>query len=133
MRAADKPITTLIADLTRETSSLVQQEVKLAKAELSEKISQVGTGATSMVSGGAVLYAGFLVLLLALTIGLDQFLSQWTDQHWIAPLIVGLIVAIIGLVMVQKGRHNLEAENLTPHRTARSLRRDRSFIREEMK
>jgi hypothetical protein len=42
-------------------------------------------------------------------------------------------VAIIGAVMLQKGRRNLKSGNLVPHRTAESLRRDKEFAKEQIR
>ncbi|MGE0080184.1 MAG: phage holin family protein [Thiohalomonadaceae bacterium] len=133
MKNSDKPITGLLSDLARETSDLVQTEVRLAKAELSEKINQVNSGLVSLISGGVVVFVGLLFLLQAVTIVLAQLLEPVTQQPWVAPLIVGLIVAIIGVVLLQKGRHNLKAEALVPKRTAESLRHDRDLLREQYK
>ncbi len=133
MKSGDKPITGLLSDLARETSDLVQTEVRLAKAELSEKISQVNTGITSLISGGVVVFAGLLFLLQAVVIVVAQLLEPVTQQPWVAPLVVGLIVAIIGLVLLQKGRHNLQPDTLMPKRSADSLRHDRDLLREQYK
>src|SRR5437870_2420011 len=55
----------LFSDLWRETSTLVHEEAELAKAELSEKVSQVGTGAVELAVGALVAFAGFIVVLFA--------------------------------------------------------------------
>lgn len=133
MANGDKSITTLFSDLARETSDLVRQEVKLAKLELSEKITQVNAGITSLITGGIVVFAGLLVLLQAVVIGVAQLLEPYTDQAWVAPLIVGLVVALIGLAVLQRGRHDLEPRSLAPRRTADSLRRDGEMVRGQFK
>src|SRR5690554_5801672 len=99
MKNSDKPITGLLSDLPRETSDLVQTEIRLAKAEISEKINQVNSGIVSLITGGVVAFVGLLFLLQAVTIVLAQLLEPITQQPWVAPLIVGVIVAIIGAVL----------------------------------
>lgn len=133
MRNGDKPITTLLADLARETSDLVQQEVRLAKAEIGEKISQMNAGITALITGGVVILAGLLVLLQAVVFGVAELISPWTDQAWVAPLIVGVIVTLIGIAVLQKGRHNLKPASLMPHRSGESLKRDKELLREQFK
>jgi len=133
MKNSDKPITGLLSDLARETSDLVQTEIRLAKAEISEKINQVNSGIVSLITGGVVAFVGLLFLLQAVTIVLAQLLEPITQQPWVAPLIVGVIVAIIGAVLLQKGRRNLKAEALVPKRSAESLRHDRELLREHYK
>lgn len=128
-RFFDKPLGSLMADLTRETSTLIRDEVQLAKVEMSEKVDKATSGAIALFTGGLVVFSGLLVLLAAVTILLADLIEPLTTQPWVAPTIVGLIVAIVGLVMLRRGRHNLSVDGLTPHRSARSLHRDRDMLR----
>jgi hypothetical protein len=114
----------LFGDLAEEATTLVRQEIALAKAELGEKAETMQRAATSVAAGGAVLYAGFLVLLLALVAGLDQVFDRWLDTNWLSPLVVGLIVAAIGYLMLRRGRKAVQRDVLVPRRTIRSLQRD---------
>jgi hypothetical protein len=123
---------TLVADLTRESTTLVQQEVALARAEVSEKVSQVGTALASLMIGGLVLFAGLLKLLDAAIYGIGEMFPPDLGP-WLAALIVGAIVAIIGMVMLQKGRRNLKPEHLAPQRTVDSLKRDKKFAKEQVR
>jgi hypothetical protein len=72
-----------------------------------------------------------LKLLDAVIFGIAELLPPDLTP-WLAALIVGTIVAIIGAVMLQKGRSNLKATNLAPQRTAASLRRDKEFAKEQV-
>lgn len=126
----DRSLGTLVSELTRETATLVQQEIALAKAEISEKVSQVGYGLASLVLGGLILFAGILKLLDAAIFGIAGLFANEDQGLWIAALIIGGIVAIIGAIMLQKGRSNLQPGNLAPQRTAESLRRDAEFTKE---
>lgn len=119
----------LFSDLWRETSTLVHNEAELARAEISEKLSQAGTGAAAIAAGGAILFAGFLVLLFA-AVGALQLLLNTEHAIWIAPLVVGLVVMIAGYIALAKGRKELKAQNLKPHRTMQSLRDDAQFAKE---
>src|SRR3954454_7209835 len=83
----ERSLFALFSDLWRETSTLVHKEAELAKAELSEKVSQVGTGVAELAIGGAIVFAGFIVLLLALSNGLMHILPE-EQADWLAPLIV---------------------------------------------
>ena len=122
----------LFSDLWRETSALVHNEAELAKAEMSEKVSQVGTGVAAIAIGGAIVFAGFIVLLLAAVNGLALVLPP-EHAGWLAPLIVGLAVVVIGFVALGAGRHELKASNLKPERTVDSLRRDSQLVKEHVR
>ncbi|MGC1954112.1 MAG: phage holin family protein [Gammaproteobacteria bacterium] len=128
---SDRSIPSLLSEFSQQLTTLVQKEVQLAKSEVTEKVSQLQTGAASMALGGAVLFAGLLVLLQAAVYGLQQIIAPWSPGPWLSPLIVGAVVLIIGFIMLQQGRKKLKAENITDFpRTAESLRRDKEFVEE---
>ena len=122
----------LFSDLWRETSALFRAEAELAKAELSEKVTQIQTAIISLAVGGAILLAAILVLLDAVVNGLAQVLPP-EQAPWLAPLIVGAVVGVIGFVVLAKGRRDLEARSLAPTRTMHSLRRDAELTREHLR
>lgn len=128
----DRSIGALVSELTQETTTLLQQEIALAKTEMSEKVSQVSTGLVSLALGGLVLFAGILVLLDALVFGLSELMPT-NLTPWLPALIVGVIVAVIGAILLQKGRSNLQTTNLMPQRTAASLQRDTETIKEQVR
>ncbi len=126
----DRSIATLFSDLTQETTTLLRKEVELAKVEISEKVSQTQSGLISLAIGGAITYAGLLVLLAAAVYGLADLLD---GNMGLSALIIGVVVAIIGYVLLLRGRSNLKAEKLALPRTAQSLRRDTELAKEQMR
>jgi hypothetical protein len=126
--ARERPIGRLFSELLRELRQLVRGEARLARAEFGEKLHQAGSGAGTLGAGALVAFAGFLFLLLSATFGLDL----WLRTPWLSALIVGGVVALIGLGMVAKGRSELKAEHLAPERTARSLQRDAELAQREL-
>ncbi len=123
-----RSIAQLIRDFTHESTALVQDEVDLAKAEVSEKISQLGSGLRNLGMGALVLFAGLLVLLDAAVAGLLMVIPL-EQQAWAAPLIVGGVVALIGLIMLLSGRKKVRAKNLKPQQTLDEVRRDSRLFR----
>jgi len=119
----------LFSDLTQETSTLVRQEVQLAKAELRQSAEQAGRSIASMLVGGAIAYAGFLALLAAVILGLGEAGVPW----WLSALIVGIVVVAIGMVMVMRARSGLQPENLAPKETIESLKEDREWVKEQIR
>jgi uncharacterized membrane protein len=124
----DKSISTLLSDLTREITTLFRQEVLLVKTEISEKAGQAQSGLTSIVVGGAVAYAGVLVLLIAAVLGLSLIMPAW-----LAAFLVAVVVLVIGMSMIGKGKNNLRARNLMPRKSVESLQRDKQVAREHTK
>lgn len=118
----------LFSELTRETRDLVLNEVNLARTEVSEKISQVEKGVISMTTGGAVLYAGLLGLMASAILGLMYFV-----EPWLAALIVGGVVTVIGAIVLGTGKSKLNKDNLKLERTKRTLEEDKEWARAQVR
>lgn len=128
----DRSLGRLLTDLSDETRRLLRGEVDLAKAEMSEKISQVAMAVAALAAGGLVLFAGFLVLLDSAVFGLGKVLEPY-GLPALAALIVAIGTMIVGIIILLIGRHALKAENLAPRRTTESLRRDSEFVKEQVR
>ena len=118
----------LFSDLSRETTTLVRQEVQLAKAELTQSATEAARGIGMLVAGGAVAYAGLLFLLLAIVFGLIE--AGW--DAWLSALVVGLVVVAIGAVLVLRGRESLKPANLAPQKTVETLKEDAAWAKEQI-
>lgn len=113
----------LLRRLTDELTTLLRQELALAAAEFSHSMRLMLTGAASVAIGGAVLFTGLLAMLAAAVLGLATVL-----QPWLAALVIGAAVVVIGIVLVAVGIRSLDPSTLKPSRTTESLRRDRDVI-----
>lgn len=123
----DRSLGELFAELSRETSMLVRQEVALARTEMSRTASTVGKNVAFLALGGAVAYAGFLAILAAIVIALAEVVA-W----WLSALIVGVIVGAVGYFLIDKGRDALKQATLTPEETINSLKEDREWMKEQI-
>lgn len=113
----------LLRRLTDELSTLLRQELTLATAEIYRSMRVLLSGAASLAVGGAVLFTGILAMLAAAVLGLATVL-----QPWLAALVIGATVAIIGIVLVAMGIRSFDPSTLKPSRTTESLRKDRNVI-----
>jgi uncharacterized membrane protein YqjE len=113
----------LLHRLTAQLSTLFHQEVKLAASELSGTLTALFVNLASVATGAAVLYAGFLLLLVAGVCGLATVVPLW-----LASLAVGLAVASVGCILVASGKQKLRVSELAPTRSAASLRRDKDVL-----
>jgi uncharacterized membrane protein YqjE len=122
-----KPLSALFGDLFHEVTELVRGEVQLAKAELSEKVSQAESGAISFIGAYVLTFIGLLILLEAAVIGLAIIV-----EPWLSALIIGAAVMFIGLILASVARSNLKAHNMAPQATMESLRKDKQLLKEQM-
>jgi MFS family permease len=116
----ERPIGDLLKQLSQETTTLVRQELDLAKAEMAEKGKKAGKGA-GMFGGAGV--AGFLALG-ALTAALILALDTAMDG-WLAALVVGLVYAAIAGVLALTGKKEVQqATPPVPEQTVETVKED---------
>jgi uncharacterized membrane protein YqjE len=119
----------IVVDLMKEFTTLLRREVRLARAEVSEKISIVGMGLALIVVGAVLAMAGLVILLEALVAVLVE---QTTLTPSAAAGIVGLAVFIIAVILTLVGVSRLKAENLAPKRTVGQLQRDAAVAKHQV-
>jgi MFS family permease len=116
----DQPIGDLVKQLADQTSTLVHQEMELAKAELAQKSRQAGKGA-GLLAGAAViglLAAGALTAFLVLL--LDGVLA-----NWLAALIVAVAFGAIAAILALQGRNRIRAATPpVPEQTVETVKED---------
>ncbi|NHC15718.1 phage holin family protein [Motilibacter deserti] len=93
----------LLGEVTKDLSTLMRQEVALAKAEVKQEASKAGKGAGML---GAAGFAGYMVLLF-LSITLLWALDNVMDTS-LAALIVAVIWAVVGAVLFVMGRAQMK-------------------------
>lgn len=124
----ERSIAALLSDLASESVLLVRQELALLKAELHEKFSRVGQGASALTAGGLIAFSGWGVLLAAAVLGLATI---W--PAWLAALVVAVVVLAIGGGLLLFGKSRLDSQSLAPNRTLRSLREDEAWLKERLR
>lgn len=117
----------LLRDLANDVTALIRQELALARTEAQEKVHQTIAAVVAMIAGALIAFAALIVLLDALVYGL----TEAGMQRWLAALIVGGVVALIGFFLVRKGQKDLSATRLAPERTAANVRKDINLVKEQ--
>ena len=124
---SDPSVLGLVRQLAHEVPALIGEELALAKAEIRTSI-ETAKAATAAVAGGMVfMLAGLVIVLMAAVYGLALFVAPW-----LAALIVGVVAMIVGFVMVQSGKKQLEPSQLAPERTMHSLHKDKDAIQRKV-
>jgi xanthine/uracil permease len=116
----------LFSELAQETSTLVRQEVTLAKTEMSHKASRAGKHIGVLAAGGAVAYAGLLAILAGVIVLLDNVMPLW-----VSALLVGVVVAIVGYLLVRRALDALKREDFAPRETIETLREDQQWAKDQ--
>jgi hypothetical protein len=121
-----RTISTLLGDALAQFAKLFQNEVDLAKAELGEKVQQVG-GAAAFFAGGAILVIPALVMVL-FAISAALIAAGWSQP--IAYLLSAVGAAVVAAVLFAVGINRLNARNLAPRETIRQLEMDKNTVKE---
>ena len=123
----DRSLGELFSELSRQTSTLIRQEIALAKVEMKQKGAEVGKDVGMMAAGGALAYAGLLALIATVIIVLAEFIP-W----WLSALIVSLIVLGIGGLLVQRGMSALKQTSMAPEQTIETLKEDKEWAKKQL-
>jgi hypothetical protein len=124
-----RSIPDLLKIFANDLSTLLRQEVQLARTETSEKIGEM-TGAIALIAGAAVLVIpGLVVLMQAVAAMLT---ANGMQAHW-ALLLVSIAVLGLGAILFMLGFERLRVSRLAPDRTIHQLRRDAAVAKEQVR
>ena len=123
-RVEDVSVGELIADLTQDLSTLMRQELELAKAEVTQEAVKSGRAASLLGGAGLAGYTFLLFLSLALAVGLGQVMHVAR-----AMLIVAGIWALAAALLYSAGRRQLRQVHPKPQRTVDTLKEVPDAIR----
>lgn len=125
-----RPLGALLRDLAEGSTSLIRQEARLARLELTETVRGVGKGTALIVSGAVLLLLGALSLLTGLILlGGDQWLR---DRYWLAALIVFALAAGIAVGCMSRGAVLLSPRQLAPDQTVATLKEDTAWLKQQL-
>jgi hypothetical protein len=120
----------LLRDLAEGSATLVRQEIRLLRLELSTLLRAAGTG-TGFVSIGAVLaLLGSLAFFtgVILLVG-DQWLR---DRYWLGALIVTAIAGGVAAWFTKRGLALLSPKQLAPDQTVATLKEDKEWLKRQL-
>jgi hypothetical protein len=125
----NRSIPDIFADLINQLTTLLRKEGQLARAEVSEKISQAGAGLAFIVVGAVLLTPALVVLFDAAVAAL---VAADIAAHW-AALIVGGTALVIGLILLTLGLSRLKAERFVPNKTLHQLQEDARMAKQQVR
>ena len=117
----------LLRDLAEGSATLVKNEVRLARLEVSTMLRAVGIGTAEIAVGGVLALLGILAFFTGLVLlpG-DQWLR---DRYWLAALIVTLIAGGVAAFFARQGLALLSPKRLAPDETIASLKEDKEWLK----
>lgn len=121
----DRSLSDLLSELAGDFSTLVRQEVDLAKAEVKQEAKHAGQAAGPLIGGAVAAFVALLLFAFALAWGLAEVLPPG-----FAFLIVALLFAVVGGVLLQSGRKKLQQVDPAPTQTIETLKEDKQWLQD---
>jgi len=125
----DKSLGELVQDLSKQTSTLIRQEMRLAQAELTEKGRHASKGAGMFGGAGVIALYGVGALIAAAILGLATVL-----EPWIAAAAIGVGLLLIAGILALTGKKEIEeATPPKPELAIESVQRDVDTVKARAK
>jgi uncharacterized membrane protein YqjE len=122
----DRSVAELVREISEQVSRLVRDELRLARAEMTEKGKRAGVGAGLFGGAGVVALYGVAALLVALVLGLAEVMPAW-----VAALLVAGLLFIVAAVLALVGRRNVQkATPPVPEQAMESVKADVAEVKE---
>jgi uncharacterized membrane protein YqjE len=123
----DRSLGELFSDLSQQTADLIRQEMRLAKAELSEKFSDAGRHA--LMIGAAVVFA--LTAVIAVAAATTLLMIELGLAPWLSAAITAAVMAVIAFVLAQSGISALRKTTIAPVETMQSIKETTQWLKNE--
>lgn len=125
----ERPLGELLRMLSQETTTLVKQELELAKAEVQQKGKQAGVGAGFLGGAGVAALLALGALTACIILALANVMPDWLAALIVAAL-WGAVAAFLGL----RGRDKVkDAAPPVPEQTAETIKEDVEWAKTRMK
>ena len=115
----------LLGNLKEEVKLFFKEEIKLAKTELSEKVSKMSKNAVSLVIGAFIAYAGVLIFFAGIACIIAYLFERGGMNHTFANFvgfgIIGFVVIALGGVFIVKALSGFKQSKLTPEKAIDGL------------
>jgi Flp pilus assembly protein TadB len=124
-----EPASDLLKQVSAEASTLLRQELTLAKAEMSEKAKEAGIGAGMVGGAGYTLHLASFGLMLCFIFALATAMAAW-----LAALIVTVVFVAIAAVLAMVGKKRIQkAGPPVPEEAIESVKQTVQSVKEEAK
>ena len=123
----DKSVGELFADLTREMSTLVRQEVQLAKTEITQKATSFGKNLAFVIVAALFALLALQTLCAAAILGLSLVMDAW-----LAALVVTGVLLLFAAVLAMIALRSFKKEGLAPTETMETIQEDVQWAKQQM-
>ena len=123
----DEPVTDLLKRFGQDASTLVRQEITLAKLELRESARSLAKDAGKLGAAAGLALFGGLALLAFVIVGLGDLI----DNYWLSALIVSVLLLGAAAVMGKGALEHMKQNGMAPRETLQTLKDDQRWAKRE--
>jgi uncharacterized membrane protein YqjE len=127
VREGDQGLGDLFSRLTEDLSTLVRDEVELAKVEINQSVENAKTAGVSIGAAGLLGLMAFVMLSFAAAWGLAEVVPTG-----VAFVIVGAAYGLVALALLALGRQKIKAAKPVPEQTVETLKEDVAWAKQQM-
>jgi hypothetical protein len=125
-KSAVRPVSQILQEIVTHVTEIIRSEVRLARAEVREDVTQVSRASVFFVIGGVFGFHALGLILLGLVYALGG-----TVPLWLSAVIVGIGASVVAAIFLQIGRTKLKQTSLKPDKTIRSLQENVTWIKKQ--
>lgn len=123
----EEPVSVLLKRIGQDASTLVRQEIALAKLEVRESVKGLAKDAGKLgTAAGLGLFGGFALLAFVI-IGLGDLINN----YWLSALIVAVLLLGAAAVMAKGALDHMKKNSLKPEETVQTLIEDQRWAKRE--
>jgi uncharacterized membrane protein YqjE len=123
----EEPVSVLLKRFGQDASTLVRQEITLAKLEMRESAKGLAKDAGKLgTAAGLGLFGGFALLAFVI-VGLGDLINN----YWLSALIVAVLLLGAAAVMAKGALAHMKKNNLKPEETVQTLIEDKRWAKRE--
>jgi uncharacterized membrane protein len=123
----NKSVGELFADLTRDMSTLLRQEMQLAKTEMTQKVASLGRNIAFLAVAATLAMLALQVLCATAIFALALVVTAW-----LAALIVAGVLVLLAIIFALVALHSFKKASIAPRQTMETIREDVRWAKHQM-
>ena len=127
-KSGGRSFSQIFQEILTHTTEIIRSEVRLARVEVREDITQASKASVYLVIGAVFAFHALGFILLGAVYALGTRLALW-----LSAVIVGVTAAVVAAAFLQVGRTKIKQTSLKPDKTLRSLQENVTWMKKQAK
>jgi uncharacterized membrane protein YqjE len=124
----ERTVPEVLQDIVGNIQEIIRSEFRLAKTEIKEEVSKASRPAETLGAGIVLSFYALGFILLAVVYALSIVMATW-----LAALLVGVLLAVLGIALISSGGKKLKQVNVIPEKTAASVKENMQWAKNQIK